>query len=80
MSGLGHYRWQPGGDCGRRTGRVACGLLLRAGPEAARRLDITIVEGKQPRAHHHNLCAGPLAARLICLARGCVLPGLPAPP
>ncbi len=47
-------------------GGVACGLLLqRMAQEAARRLDITIVEGKQfSGAHHHNLCAGVLSPPL----------------
>lgn len=48
---------------------VACGLLLkRLGWEANRRIQITIVEGKQfSGARHHNLCAGVLTPPLPTL-------------
>jgi flavin-dependent dehydrogenase len=47
-------------------GGVACGLLLqRLAWEANRRIDITILEGKQfSGARHHNLCAGVLTPPL----------------
>lgn len=50
-------------------GGVACGLLLqRLAEKAGRRIQLTILEGKQfSGARHHNLCAGVLTAPLPAL-------------
>ena len=52
-------------------GGVACALLLqRRAREAGRRVQITILEGKQfAGAHHHNLCVGVLAPPLPALLK-----------